>query len=484
MKKEIIKNPKLFISYSWGSSDHEQWVLRLAEDLVENGVDVIVDKWNLREGQDAIEFMEKMVTDPEIKKVVIISDKKYAEKSDKRKGGVGTEAQIISKEIYDKVDQNKFVLVLKERDANGEPFLPTYYKSRIFIDLSENEIYAKNYDQLLRWIFDEPLHKKPSIGKKPEFLSNDSSINISTSTIFRRVVDSIKNGKSYAEGATTEYFNTFIHELKKFEIIEYEGEFDDKVIENIEQFVPYRNEIIQIILTINSYNASFKYIEIIHKFFEKLIPFLYPKESLQYSNYSKNDNLKFIIHELFLYVIASLIKNERFDDLTYLLNTNYYSEHLNDYGSSLLFTFSIIRPYLRSLEVRNKRLNLRRISLHADLLHERCSGSGFTENELMQADFILYLKDVINSVNDISELKWYPYALLYIVNRSGRFEAFLRSESEGYFKRFMKVFGIKSKNELEKVINFFKTTDQIPKFDYHTLNPIFYMNYENLATKP
>ena len=54
-------NPKLFISYSWTDKNHEEWVLELAKDLCNNGVDVILDKWHLKEGQDAAVFMEKMV---------------------------------------------------------------------------------------------------------------------------------------------------------------------------------------------------------------------------------------------------------------------------------------------------------------------------------------------------------------------------------------------------------------------------------------
>ena len=57
---------KLFISYSWTSQDHETWVLNLAKELVENGVHVVIDKWDLKEGQDSYSFMEKMVSDTEI----------------------------------------------------------------------------------------------------------------------------------------------------------------------------------------------------------------------------------------------------------------------------------------------------------------------------------------------------------------------------------------------------------------------------------
>ena len=55
--------------------EHQKWVLDLATQLRENGVDVTVDKWDLKEGHDAIKFMEKMVTDPEIKKVIVVLDR-------------------------------------------------------------------------------------------------------------------------------------------------------------------------------------------------------------------------------------------------------------------------------------------------------------------------------------------------------------------------------------------------------------------------
>lgn len=81
--------PVLFISYSWTSPDHEAWVLELAEQLLANGVDVRLDKWDLKEGQDSIAFMERMVTDPTVTHVAMISDEAYAAKADGRVGGGG-----------------------------------------------------------------------------------------------------------------------------------------------------------------------------------------------------------------------------------------------------------------------------------------------------------------------------------------------------------------------------------------------------------
>lgn len=171
-----MSNPKLFISYSWSNHDHEQLVLQIATELTQSGVDVILDKWELKEGHDAYAFMEKMVTNPEINKVAIISDRTYAEKADERSGGVGTETQIISREVYEQQEQDKFVVVVTERDENGKAHLPTYYKSRIYIDLSEPDRYADNFEKLLRWIYNKPLYVKPEVGKKPSFLEENEAV--------------------------------------------------------------------------------------------------------------------------------------------------------------------------------------------------------------------------------------------------------------------------------------------------------------------
>ena len=107
-------NPKVFISYSWSGVEHQEVVLNLAEKLMFDGVNVLLDQWDLKEGQDKYVFMEQMVTDPEVSKVLVISDKKYAIKADNRAGGVGTESQIISNEIYTKVKQEKFIPIVTE----------------------------------------------------------------------------------------------------------------------------------------------------------------------------------------------------------------------------------------------------------------------------------------------------------------------------------------------------------------------------------
>ena len=143
--------PKIFISYSWSS---DALVLELAQRLVSHGVDVVLDKWDLKEGQDKYAFMERCVNDPEITKVLIICDKVYAQKANDRTGGVGDETVIISSEIYGNMKQEKFIPVIAEKSEDGKPYIPTYIKTRIYIDLSDPETYEIEYEKLLRNIYE------------------------------------------------------------------------------------------------------------------------------------------------------------------------------------------------------------------------------------------------------------------------------------------------------------------------------------------
>ena len=145
----------------------------MSERMRHDGVDIKLDVWDLKDGQDKYAYMEQCVTDDSIDKVLILSDHLYAEKADKRKGGVGNETTIISVEVYEDADQQKFIPVVMERDEKGEACLPQSLKSRIYRDLSGDN-YEAEYELLLRTIYEMPSHKKPELGERPLWLSEDT----------------------------------------------------------------------------------------------------------------------------------------------------------------------------------------------------------------------------------------------------------------------------------------------------------------------
>lgn len=483
-----MENPRLFISYSWSSPEHEQWVLKLATELRENGVDVILDKWDLKEGQDADAFMETMVTDESVKKVVMICDKLYTEKADKRKGGAGTEAQIISRKIYEETNQSKFVSVVVEKDEDDKPYLPAYYKPRIYIDLSDRNLYAKNFDQLLRWIFDKPLYEKPDIGKTPSFLDEAKTPTLNTTTAFRRLINAIKNGDEHAKGALDEFYDLFVTNLENFRINKVEGEFDEHVLESIKNFLPYRDQAIEVFLAIAQYNSMEDAFNQTHSFFEKLIPYLNkPEHVTRWSDWDF-DNFRIIIHELFLYCVAAFIKKDYVGGVRYMLNQRYFFDDLN-HDNTRIKRMTIFSTYIKSLEYRKNRLKLNRLSLHADIIKERAYGVlGIKFADIMQADFVIYVCDLLARLNqnendkDFSE--WWPVTLVYAEHRSRPFELFARAQQKEYFDKLKRILAIQNKANIDDLVTAIRSGNiQIVRFGgWGTFDLVSLMNYTSLAT--
>lgn len=151
----VRKNPKVFISYSWTSDEYCTKVLELASRLVRDGVDVILDQWDLDYGQDMPTFMEQSIKYAD--KVLILCDERYVDKANKREGGVGTETLIISPEVYAKHDQTKFLPVI----INSLWKMPTYLKGRRAVEFISGN--PNEYRNLYRAIFGKKP-KKPSMG--------------------------------------------------------------------------------------------------------------------------------------------------------------------------------------------------------------------------------------------------------------------------------------------------------------------------------
>ncbi|MEI7050543.1 toll/interleukin-1 receptor domain-containing protein [Pseudomonas koreensis] len=442
-----MSEPKVFISYSWSTPTHERWVLDLAEELIGSGINVILDKWDLKPGQDSIDFMEQMVKDPSIDKVLIISDKVYAEKADNRSGGVGTETQIISKKIYDQVDQERFIAVIAEKDLDGKAYIPLFYHSRLYIDLSEPDRYADGFDSLIRCIHGQPQFKKPALGKKPEYLNSEASINLGTSALFKRAIAAIREQKPFAAAALDEYLVTFSDNLEQIRISASPEEmFDDCVVSSIQLFIPVRNELLQIMDTSCRYLPQQEFAEVTHKFLESLTKYFTEINGRSSYRSSDFDNYKFIIGEIFLYIVTILIKHNKFQAAAELLNSNYYIQSSNK-GVPHLTSCQCFYENPESLDYRNNRLNLNRSSISADLTKENNSGTGVDFHLLMQTDFILFVRNSLDKSGF-----WWPKTLVYLGHFPGAFEIFSRAASQQYFEKIKPLLKISSKTELIPLI--------------------------------
>ncbi len=163
-----MQAPRCFISYSWDSEPHKAWVRKLATRLLESGIEVILDQFECSPGTDLTFFMEKSVRESEF--VLLVCTPNFVKKTNANVGGVGYERQIVTGEIFaDKTrgTETKFIPLLREGDAKES--LPSYLKSRLFVDFRDDAVFKKGVEELLRHFYGERLYPKPSIGTRPNF---------------------------------------------------------------------------------------------------------------------------------------------------------------------------------------------------------------------------------------------------------------------------------------------------------------------------
>jgi hypothetical protein len=158
--------PKVFISYSHDSAAHKDWVRRLAERLQINGVDIVLDQWDIQPGDDVTAFVEKGLR--ECDRVLIVCTSKYIHKANTLKGGVGYERMIITGEVAKDLNTKKFIPIVR---GDSKQRVPEFLGTRIYVDFSGKRIPAIQYDLLLRAILGYPRHKRPILGAVP-YVSN------------------------------------------------------------------------------------------------------------------------------------------------------------------------------------------------------------------------------------------------------------------------------------------------------------------------
>jgi TIR domain len=162
----IDKTPRVFVSYSWDTEQHKNWVLAFVKRLREKGIDAFIDQTDLQLGARAPEFMERAVRDSD--RVVVICTDTFKHRFDNRKGGAGYEGHIITGEIVSEVGPNKFIPVLKQGD--WKTAMPTALTGIYGVDLrtDSNDEFRKLVDGL------HGVSRVPPIGARSARLNGGS----------------------------------------------------------------------------------------------------------------------------------------------------------------------------------------------------------------------------------------------------------------------------------------------------------------------
>lgn len=164
-----MEHPTVFISYAQEDEEHKKWVKELAGRLLSDGIEVIVDQYDLTLGDRLPQFMEQSISNMDY--VLIICTPTYKIKSDARKGGVGYEGHIISAELLTKGNERKFIPVIRKGSIASS--LPDFLAGKYGIDLTGGKEYENNYMDLVTTIYGDK--KKPKVGSQPSYITKTYS---------------------------------------------------------------------------------------------------------------------------------------------------------------------------------------------------------------------------------------------------------------------------------------------------------------------
>jgi len=475
---------KAFLSYSWSSPAHEAWVLNLATRLREDGVDAKLDKWDLKTGDDSFAYMETMVTDPTISKVVIICDKKYVDKSNSRSGGVGAETQILTPELYGRTQQDKFAAIITEVAEDGSILVPAFYKGRIHIDFSRSERFEDAYEELLRWLIDKPLHVRPALGQIPEHIVTRLPSASATTSSFKRAETALQSLSNGRKGALRDFKDAIISELVRLKPSEQgEDHIDDRVLQAVDLMRPYVRQIHDLTYVYCRYNNAEDDIEYFIEILEAIAQLTEPDDSISQWMPAVYETYHMVGYEILIGLIAILLSETNFSAAAKVLTYPYVVPNRGGGPGPSSRSFAFFNRHCQVWDSKKQRLGISRISLRADGMKENYI-SRPTFEQIMQADLVLYLSEALSDSSD-RHGRSYPDTLVFASRRFQPFDLFARSESQSYFNRWFP--NIISKMDIQAVrekVNSIQDDRASKMFDYHGLPLNRLTNLDHLCTKP
>jgi hypothetical protein len=440
--------PKAFISYSWTSESHRELVRSWADRLITDGVNVVLDQYDLQAGHDKYAFMEKMVTDPSFTHVLIICDKVYAEKADARKAGVGTESQIISQEVYNKVEQSKFIPIWCEFSEAGEPYLPTFIKSRIGVNFSTPELVNDNWEQLIRLLFGKPLFQKPAVGKPPAYISEEKTIPLNPAvskfaTFKQALMQGRKGLSSYRDDFLAACFQ-YADSLRVRTQPDLDN-FGKKVLEDCGQLIETRDLIVDWVLAEAGANPSdnAQFEDALTTVLEKLLELRARPNEVTSWNDVWFEAHRLFVYEIFLYIVAALLKKSAFSTLHEVFTSSYLRPASEINASN---SFTSFDSFWASSRILNTAMpppgGGAYLSPAAELLKRQATRNDLNFESIIEADLLSFLAASLSEHS-----RWFPQTLFY-ASYGKMMPFFIRATQHKHFKKLSAITGIESVEEL------------------------------------
>ncbi|MFL0270107.1 toll/interleukin-1 receptor domain-containing protein [Candidatus Clostridium radicumherbarum] len=163
----MVKDPTTFVSYSWDSREHKNWVLALVSKLFKNGIETSIDVFETQlETVNLYNMMIKNIKEKDY--TILVLTENYARKADDLQGGVGFETNLLIPSIMDNL---KKIIPIVRTKGDKSNVIPFYLRGVNYIDFSDDKKFEEAFDELLHKIYKVELIEKPKLGTRPDLKS-------------------------------------------------------------------------------------------------------------------------------------------------------------------------------------------------------------------------------------------------------------------------------------------------------------------------
>lgn len=222
-------------------------------------------------------------------------------------------------------------------------------------------------------------------------------------------------------------------------------------------------------------------LENIYGYFGNLYKLCNIPEGFSGSYYESHfDGYRFIIYEMFVSLIAALIKYENWHIIGNILSNDIFVEQ----KESKYISYSRINMSVQSLDIsRNNRLHLERASITADLYKNRFTQGNLSQlishRRFLEADYFLFMRSICNDQDKLGI--WCPRSCVYL-NYVPRF--IVKAESRTYLENLVKAAGLDDIKEFAE--KFRENNHLINKCFRHCIfysNPVEDYNLQKIGTR-
>jgi len=380
--------------------------------------------------------------------VLVVCDEEYSKKADARKAGVGTESQIISREVYEKVDQSKFIPLVCQFSNDSEPYLPAFFKSRIWVNFSSFESVNKNWEQLVRALYGKPIHQKPEIGNPPTYVTTAQTLPSNPATAkFSTFREALLQGRRGLNIYRRDFLSACVRHADALRVRQEPAvdSLGKKVLEDCEKLKDVRDLIVDWVLLESDTGPGNEFCEALLKLLEDLRELKSRPAEINRWIDGWFEAHSVFVYETFLYIVAALLKTNFYELLHEIFTSHYLRPNTERYNQEKFDDFGCFCGHSEALQSVLASPGRKLLSPAAELIKRHADREDIPFSRIIEAELVVLLMAFVSS-----DATWYPQTNLY--GAESGFPFFIRATQHRHFLKLATITGIPDANVLRDAV--------------------------------